>query len=1175
VATTADPKTVKPGDDTPIKPDDPVLKQKPQTDVAVAPVSTTGKLAGEEDAIPVGSHKGKDVFKPRVDRQNKPVVLSQAELQAGLAPLASRKNATVAIDNVSDNGASLRVKVRVDGVEVEVEVALRVSDNLPPAAHADDGGSARFTIDRQDGKWKATIDLASGLDPRDVRFVLGHEIDELSDIVGKHPAGSRKDISGEMVAGVTRDNNDGKKIHSHDVAAANEIIDLFNDWKRLVAEGSPDSERRKQSLDRAIAANNMGKLTKAKTELLDEVAAPDGLRAYLENPKAQAESARLSKSDYHGNEFSAVKLLERGVDVGVVTVENLGTKPVAQSAPDDLLNRAALQPKYHATESVPGESAVGKRSPTLKHLSDQIALDAFRQMATQAKGYKVIGAIDGQAMTIEVTLSDGSTKRQVVKLLDPTHLPDGQMAGSRVYGAEVQIWVSATLPDDQVHRAVGAIMGQVVDNLKRPAGAPKATTEETARASAVGQIDSLLGHLTNTQARNVASPVEALPKGGSIEDRAKVAQKNAKRESTDRIAAELELLLAQHGADQPGAKRDELFQQMGPDLARRAEEFLKGRKQIGFDASKTVDESAMPTAPVDEDTNRPSTVLAPAPKQPQPYNEADRVTVLELRVVFETIAEIDTRLAQRDQKDTGSRATPIAAGETLRRKEMVERAQALLGKLQLGGTDPDYYQARLKELETVFPGAADAITPHVTKRVNERVESDKAHAEAEAYQTRVKVKSEAIEQELLATAGKLKDPFLCDRIVVGDGATGLANVAGLGVKPDKDGFIDPKKILVVGGEDLIARMADADPNMRWGQRPEVFDGKDNKHPIFRGGDNDLHRTAEDPGDFSTVGQVSDAMDLARSRMGVARATAVVLRVELQESHGSDWPESASGHPVRVVMMVGGKEVVVYTKATDITTGIGTALLPDESILSKADRKKLLDDKNKVILSGEQAMTDADLDQQKVLVIGYGPTGAWAAIEAARRGATNVDWGGSSSQLSEHHSKANEQGFAALRGIDRVQEALDPRAKINITSDRIGKIEAQGKGALVTYITGTPPAVQTYQVFYDRLISAAMPTPAKDGNTVASEQPNAGTIVDGVPLAPQAGTKAPVWASKGDLVRVMGPAAEGVTSDDKDVNKDMKGRREAIPRTADSPDHRVMEATGTAVDMANGVDTGTK
>jgi len=155
----------------------------------------------------------------------------------------------------------------------------------------------------------------------------------------------------------------------------------------------------------------------------------------------------------------------------------------------------------------------------------------------------------------------------------------------------------------------------------------------------------------------------------------------------------------------------------------------------------------------------------------------------------------------------------------------------------------------------------------------------------------------------------------------------------------------------------------------------------------------------------------------------------------------------------------------------------------------------------------------------------------------------------------------------------VQETLDPKAGVNVTTDRIAKIEAQGEGAMVTFARGEPPNVTTYQVHYTKVINAGKPESDAKTPTQPS-QPKAGEIVGGLPLAPQVGTNAPVWATPGDTVRVMGPAAGGVTGSGPEAdnqNKEMGKRNNSIERRADSPDPRVMEATGTAVDRANRID----
>jgi hypothetical protein len=1204
----------------PKKADAPAPAKK--TDEPVADATPVAKP--DEEAAPVGSHKGKDTFQPRTQGEGDAkqlVKYSAAELVTGLDPLIDKPGAPLAITNVTENGASMTVKVKTpSGETIEVAVQLKITENLTPASsHDGDGGAARFTLDPKDGQWKATIELAQGLDPRDIRFVVGHELDEIADIVAKHPTGNaKKAMADEMVAGVTRDNDRGTKIKSHDIAAAKEVVELFLDWQQLAADGHPDAARRKETLDRALKANNLKELNEAKLALLTEVNAPAALINQLRGEAAEPATttkkkaplkvepgttppdlssdkkkifeeaaelhARLKSSSFHGPDFADVKwkefLQSHDIDVDIpIKTTSEGYKDRAVTASDKLLDRDTPQASSipDAGGTVAKDPSVTPRSPTVKYMSEPVSKAAFKEMAQNPTSFKVLDGAGTDRITIEVTLADGTTKKQLVKLAEPTHVPGEAMAGMRVDGNEIHVWVSNELPDDQAHRAFGAIMGRVVAKVKEGTDGP----QDPKKSAAAGQIEGLLGHLSVVQKENQNDP-ESLPeelpatadpkKTNLAIERAKVADRNSKRESEERIAAEIDLLIANN----PDAVKD-----LPAPLAAKVQAHIEQRKQLGFDPNKIIDPSALPKKPVDEPTDRPSTVLPGAPKQLRPYNETDKRTILELKVVFESIKEIDSRLQERDQTNTSDRKAPtIAAGETMRRKALVEQARVMMEQLQLGGSDPAYYNQRLTELDAVFPGAKAALGDHVTTRVAKRNEADQSHKDAQEYAKRAQAKSKDLENMLAATATAGK-PFTCDRIVVGDGPTGLANIAGLtekgGIKPDGDGFIDPKKMLVVGGPDLIAKMAETGPNMRWGQRPEVFDGDESSHPIFRGDRKGLLQgAAEDQGDFSTVGQVHDAMDNARSKMGVARAQATVLRVELQDGPGvENW--AAADHPVRVTMMVNGVKVVVYTKATDITTGIGTARLPDETILSAKDRAKLVDGPNKVMVNGEDAMMEKQFAGEKVLVIGYGPTGAWAAIEAQRRGADSVDWGGTSAQLprdakakSGDRAQSPEDQFGSLKGVDRVQETLNPTAEINVTTDRIAKIEAQGAGAVVTYMRGEPPNITTYQVHYTKVINAGQPV----SDVKTSSQPSApksGQIVDGLPLAPQVGTDAPVWATPGDQVRVMGPAAGGVTSERTDHNEDMTNRGNKIPRRADSPDPRVMEATGAAVDKANRID----
>lgn len=1224
--------------DAVIPADDPVLK-KPVVAAAEPDQAAPAKKQPGTDEPIVGAHKGKDTF-PTTNK----TPYSPDQLVKHLT--AGRDDVT--LGEITATQVKLTLKVRDPNSDntVDVHVTVNIADTLSPTpAHKGDDGAANFTLAKDDGGWKANINLQQGLELADIRFVVGHELDEISDITRKHPTGKPPRLmTQEQDPGATRsDNNRNKNVHSHDIAAAKEVAALYEDWRALVAANDPEAARRKDTLDKAIKANKFEVLDPSKIKALQEAGVPDAVRLFLEKRTAPvrlanvdpgtipadlpAETQRIFEqaaalhiqitgkdnpnARFLGPEFAAVKwqefLRNNGVevDIAAVKVTKLGPpKPQADTADNDTLNRTP-QPadtiavkgkdlgdgKRGEVSHVDTDSAIGARAANLTGVSNAHVKTAFTELSTQPSStYKVVKGAGSDEITIEVTMPDGVTKKtQSVKLAKPQNI-DGQMSGYWVDGDEIHVWVSPKLPDDQVHRAFGAVMGRVVAKVQE---APGGATADPKLAAAIGQADALLRHLDVAKAADQAGP-EPMPTGADpkklVRERSEVAERNAKRESLQRIEAEIDLLIAQH---------PELIAQAPAELKVK----LEARVKLGFEPGE-VGKRKLPAAPAAEDTSpeaarRKSSVLPDAPQELQSYGAADRITVLELKVVFETIKEIDSRLALRDQLNTANvqavkatDTTPakpevaIADGETLRRQDMVAKAQALMAKLQLGGTDPAYYQARLDELDAVIPGARKAIGDSVLARVDNRRRANQAHDDSQDYVRRATEKSQQIEQMLAGTTPT--KPFVTERIVIGDGPTGLADIAALAKKGNlpkgDDGFIDPATLLVVGGPDLLAKMADSGPNMRWGQRAEVFDGAEQKHPIFRGG-GELKTATEDHGDFTTVGQMHDAMNNSRDRIGVARANAKVVKVETQESNGTDW--AMPGYPVRVIMVVNDKQIVVYAKATDVTTGIGSARLPDQSILSPADAEALTNNKQRtaakqVMMNGEDAMTtrgdDGSIEtafkDQKVLVLGFGPTGAWAAIEARRRGASGVDWGGTSADLTQG-GNSNENSIKRLRSLDRVQETLAPTSQVNITTDRIVKITPQGEGALVIYAKGKPPNVEFYPVRYDKVINSNQPS--AETNTQTPSQPSApksGDIVDGIKLAPQVGTDAPVWATPGDTVRVMGPAATGIRGRGTEP-QEIARRGNDIARSADSPGDpgapRVMGPTGVSVELANGID----
>ena len=213
----------KPGPKTPVNPSDPAPKK---------PTEPTG------DAPIKGSHKGADVYPVRTDGPDNTVAkYTPDELRAGLVALEARTGLKVAaakVDEVSATEARITVKVKTEHGDVDVVVTLKVSDSLNPAdAHGGDGGAARFTLDREGGQWKATVSLAQGLNPKDIKFVVGHELDEIADLAQKHPAGKK------MQTGEPSKGKDANK--AHDIAAANEVVALWRELQELKKAGDgPD-----------------------------------------------------------------------------------------------------------------------------------------------------------------------------------------------------------------------------------------------------------------------------------------------------------------------------------------------------------------------------------------------------------------------------------------------------------------------------------------------------------------------------------------------------------------------------------------------------------------------------------------------------------------------------------------------------------------------------------------------------------------------------------------------------------------------------------------------------------------------------------------------------------------------------------------------------------------------
>jgi hypothetical protein len=197
----------------------------------------------------------------------------------------------------------------------EVRIELRFRGELTPSTiHGAEAGPARYTLERSaEAHWIARIEVDQHLDPRDVDFVLSHELDEISEIVRRHPAGATAPVfEREMGAGVMRAGSTTTAVTAHDVANAREIVALQRDYDNLLTAKSPHAEARKQMLDRAIESAGLGEASQidAKVQLLREAGAPEELL----NRVRRVESRRLMGEHAERMGAQASKLDESMID---------------------------------------------------------------------------------------------------------------------------------------------------------------------------------------------------------------------------------------------------------------------------------------------------------------------------------------------------------------------------------------------------------------------------------------------------------------------------------------------------------------------------------------------------------------------------------------------------------------------------------------------------------------------------------------------------------------------------------------------------------------------------------------------------------------------------------------------------------------------------------------------
>lgn len=273
---------------------------RPMPPAEKATPRNAGEPAGKTEAHDIGAVKGADVYPQneyvKADGSRGVGRLNAEKIKKAVKPASQRKyvgDSVLTLEGkITDAGTALKLTVPAGGTRVEVKVTFEVKATLGESAtHGGDAGPARFELNKAaSGEWVGKVEIHQGMKPEDVEFALGHELDEMAELVRRYPGGKPKDGWGhELEAGVMKAGATSSTPTAHDVAGSREVVALYKDWRVLVQEGSPNAASRKQSVDRAIRAQGLDDASQipAKLALLRQAEAPPDLIAYVEHVDAR------------------------------------------------------------------------------------------------------------------------------------------------------------------------------------------------------------------------------------------------------------------------------------------------------------------------------------------------------------------------------------------------------------------------------------------------------------------------------------------------------------------------------------------------------------------------------------------------------------------------------------------------------------------------------------------------------------------------------------------------------------------------------------------------------------------------------------------------------------------------------------------------------------------------
>jgi hypothetical protein len=179
---------------------------------------------------PVGGTRGPDVY-----QHDPKKTIGPRDLDAQVKRLEGGEGWAIegtTLTRVGENRFALDVPQAAGGAaRVEVETFSTHPSKLAVSQHGAEGGPARIELTpptKPGGPWKAKVYVDHTVMKDNVRFVVGHEMDEVAGIVHRRPTATKAEIEAEMQAGIftAKPPPGTPQITAHDRATAFELYEL-------------------------------------------------------------------------------------------------------------------------------------------------------------------------------------------------------------------------------------------------------------------------------------------------------------------------------------------------------------------------------------------------------------------------------------------------------------------------------------------------------------------------------------------------------------------------------------------------------------------------------------------------------------------------------------------------------------------------------------------------------------------------------------------------------------------------------------------------------------------------------------------------------------------------------------------------------------------------------------